>query len=668
MHRLLTTAVLLFSCLPTAVFSMNTDSLYAVLDTVVGDSMKIEQCLEWGDLFGSLEEEEGDFWFQEALDRSEKTGISDLTAQVYCQWADNKLLFGNLETSIEYISEAKKIVTEKSNYKVRNQLMNAEAAYHDEMQNNEQAIQIRLKQIELARQYNDSNSLAAAYHNIGITFYHFEEYEKTDSIINLSREINERTGNLKFLNSNYSMLANVNHALKNYDKALAYNARVLVYYDSIGYTQGKTMITMNIGIVNKDKGNTEAIEYLNKAAALAEKHGYLRWKVFSYRKLTVIYERQGKYKLALDCYDKSVQAKDSLLNEKNINALAALQKEIDDKKIGLLEKDNLLKEQQNAERDLIIEKTNLQLYFSLGMGGLFLVLGIFILRGYQNKRKSNREILAKNEKIEEQRIHLQEQNNDILDSINYAKRLQTAMLPPTKLFEQQLPESFVLYKPKDIVAGDFYWLEPTPQGVCFAAADCTGHGVPGAMVSVVCNTALNRSVREYGLTNPAEILDKTREIVIGEFERSEDEVKDGMDIALCRLESFSDEGATLQYAGAHNPLWIVRNGELLETKANKQPIGKFDVSQPFTSHDIQVQKGDAIYVFSDGFSDQFGSDTEASAQQGGKKYKSGRFKKFLVSISSKPMGEQHRLIEQEFMRWKGDLEQLDDVCVIGVRV
>jgi serine phosphatase RsbU (regulator of sigma subunit) len=275
---------------------------------------------------------------------------------------------------------------------------------------------------------------------------------------------------------------------------------------------------------------------------------------------------------------------------------------------------------------------------------------------------------------------LEEKNQEILDSIAYAKRIQSAILPAAKVVKEYLEESFILYKPKDIVAGDFYWMEtikrkhhsaldaesPNEQIadqvrndgklVLFAAADCTGHGVPGAMVSVVCNNGLNRAVREYGLTEPGEILDKTREIVIQEFEKSEDEVKDGMDIALCSL-----EGNKLKYAGANNPLWIVRNNEIIETKANKQPIGKFRAAQPFITHSFDLELGDTIYLFSDGFVDQFGGDK-------GKKFKAKAFRELLLSIQSQPMEKQKIIIDESFETWRGNLEQIDDVCVIGVRL
>ena len=176
------------------------------------------------------------------------------------------------------------------------------------------------------------------------------------------------------------------------------------------------------------------------------------------------------------------------------------------------------------------------------------------------------------------------------------------------------------------------------------------------MVSVVCNNALNRSVREHGLTEPGDILNKAREIVIQEFEKSEEDVKDGMDIALCSL-----EGNKLKYAGAHNPLWIIRDGEIIETKANKQPIGKFENPEPYKTHEFNLQAGDTLYIFSDGYVDQFGGDK-------GKKLKARAFKELLLSVQSKTMEEQCKIIDQSFETWKGNLEQIDDVCVIGVRV
>ena len=292
-------------------------------------------------------------------------------------------------------------------------------------------------------------------------------------------------------------------------------------------------------------------------------------------------------------------------------------------------------------------------------GGLLLLVSfcIYTFRKYISQRRYTLKLKEEAQiKDREARERLEEKNKEILDSINYAKRIQSAILPSNRAVKAYLKDSFVLYKPKDVIAGDFYWLEYHDNKTYFAAADCTGHGVPGAMISLVCNNALNRSVREYNLTDPGKILDNTKELVVEEFGHSEENVKDGMDIALCCI-----EGNKLKYAGAFNPLWMVRDNKLTKIGADRQPIGSFEYSKPFKSHEIQLKKGDSIYVFSDGFVDQFGGAR-------GKKYKSLKFQDFLLSIQEENMRKQRELLNKEIEDWRGDLEQIDDICIMGVRV
>ena len=193
-----------------------------------------------------------------------------------------------------------------------------------------------------------------------------------------------------------------------------------------------------------------------------------------------------------------------------------------------------------------------------------------------------------------------------------------------------------------------------------AAADCTGHGVPGALVSVICNNGLNRSVREYKITEPGKVLDKTRDLVIEVFEKSDEEVKDGMDISLCGICLKTN---MLQWSGANNPLWIIKKGtrEIIEFKANKQPIGKYAEPKPFTTHNIQLNKDDCIYIFTDGYQDQFGGEK-------GKKFKASKLKELLISIQHENMEKQLDLINNAFETWKGTLEQIDDVTIIGIKM
>lgn len=280
-----------------------------------------------------------------------------------------------------------------------------------------------------------------------------------------------------------------------------------------------------------------------------------------------------------------------------------------------------------------------------------LVFAFFVYLSYRQKRKDNIEITRQKEIIEEK-------NSEVHASITYAKRIQTAILPSDKLLKEVLNNSFILFMPKDIVSGDFYWLQKIENKVLFAVVDCTGHGVPGALVSVIGHNALNRAVKEFGLTNPAAILDKLNFLVEETFESSENEVKDGMDISLCCLDLKTNK---LEWAGANNPIWIINAEGLTEIKGNKQPIGKFINRKPFSVHDIQLQKNDCIYIFTDGLADQFGGPR-------GKKFKHKQIKDLLVQSKSKTPGQQKDTILDELITWKGQLEQVDDICMMGIKI
>jgi serine phosphatase RsbU (regulator of sigma subunit) len=282
-------------------------------------------------------------------------------------------------------------------------------------------------------------------------------------------------------------------------------------------------------------------------------------------------------------------------------------------------------------------------------------------------------VIERTEEINQQKELVEHQNKEILDSINYALRLQKAILPEKEHMDQALKESFVLFKPKDIVSGDFYWISEKPEETLVAAVDCTGHGVPGALVSMVGSNNLDRCVGEFDLRKPSDILDKLKELVVATFESTGDEVKDGMDISLVALAPESSRGnkSVLQYSGANNPLWIIRkdtkppaegeDANVFEIKADKQPIGKFDYGKPFTNHEVEVEKGDCVYIFTDGYADQFGGPL-------GKKFRYKTLKNLLLQIHHLPMSEQRNILDETFEKWKGELAQIDDVCVIGIRV
>ncbi len=282
-----------------------------------------------------------------------------------------------------------------------------------------------------------------------------------------------------------------------------------------------------------------------------------------------------------------------------------------------------------------------------------------------------RQVKERTSEITAQKKVIEEKNKDITDSINYALRIQESTLPPKELKYKLFPDAFVLFKPKDIVSGDFYWFYEVDDLKYIAAADCTGHGVPGALVSIVCTNALNRSLKEFGLRRPDEILNNTRELVLETFEKSSREVKDGMDISLvCLSRNPNTESQTIQWAGANNPIWFIRNGEFGEIEANKQPIGKTEKPAPFTNHVLTLKKGDRFYLFSDGYADQFGGPK-------GKKLKYQQLKDLILAMQNKTMPEQEKFLDQKFEEWKNwpgpdgtpkKINQIDDVLVIGVTI
>lgn len=414
---------------------------------------------------------------------------------------------------------------------------------------------------------------------------------------------------------------------------------------------------------DKNAEQIQKIEKLNKdlklkEAAIKQKEAYLD-------SIQITIEMQKKYSEAmrakLDSNAEQILAKERALKE-------------NDSKLTnqMIELEKARKNFQEIERDMsnTMRLLENQKTFTTIAVLVSLLVAILLIVAYRSSVKQRRQAVIINRQKEEaeiqrdeiqtQHLQLADKNKEITDSITYAKRIQDAMLPPLEIFRENLEKSFIFYLPKDIVAGDFYWMEKIENKIIFAAADCTGHGVPGAIVSVICSNALNRSVREFKLTKPSEILNQTLEIVLDKFDSSDDEVKDGMDIALC---CYNLETHEIEFAGANNPLWVLRKGakEVEEYKADKQPIGKYLKHVPFTNHKTKLNKGDTIYVFSDGYADQFGGEM-------GKKFRSLHFKELLVSIQDHDMKTQKKLVEKAFFGWKGKLDQLDDICVIGFRV
>lgn len=502
-------------------------------------------------------------------------------------------------------------------------------------------IELRTR-MSLAEINQHEGNLEEAFHE----FLKLEEQMKggTDSVL---------------INRLYLLLSNLEMDRKNEQGAVAYAKKA---FDIIpaSNVQLKSFSTIHLarGYLLNDQADS-AIYYGEWAIRIADSLGVQKEQKDLHAFLAEAYKKDGNFELALENLERHLELERdqaSLMSAANISNMEAdLEAERHDLEVAKKNAEVARKEELVKRQDAELARKQIMNYALIIGLTLTVCLIILAYRSYVVKKRDAAEIQLQKEIVEEK-------NREITDSISYAKRIQSAILPPPKLVKSYLNSSFILYKPKDIVAGDFYWMEPKGDTILFAAADCTGHGVPGAMVSVVCNNGLNRAVREYGLTDPGKILDKTREIVISEFEKSEEQVKDGMDIALCSL-SGAEGKHLLKYAGAHNPLWIIRKGanEVEEVKADKQPIGQYANPLPYTTHELELNEGDSIYIFSDGFADQFGGDK-------GKKFKTANFKRLLLSFKDEPIEKQKDLIDKAFEDWMGDLEQLDDVCVIGVKI
>ncbi|TXB65080.1 SpoIIE family protein phosphatase [Vicingus serpentipes] len=282
---------------------------------------------------------------------------------------------------------------------------------------------------------------------------------------------------------------------------------------------------------------------------------------------------------------------------------------------------------------------------------------------------TKREIIARFE-LKKSKHQIEEKNKEITDSINYAKRIQMALIPPESVVKELMPNSFLIYKPKDIVSGDFYWateltttssITDNEKLIVFCVADCTGHGVPGAFMSLIGVKILNQSVKQKNVNSPAQALDYLNNQVFQTVNKHSDKdniVRDGMDAVFCAI---NFKTLKLSYAGANNPIYIIRNGELIQIKADKQPIGSYEKQTPFTNHEFQLQKDDMVYGFTDGYVDQFGGDD-------GKKMKSKRFKEQLILCAKDDVDVQKEKLNRYFEEWKGVYEQLDDVCLIGIKI
>lgn len=516
----------------------------------------------------------------------------------------------------------------------------------------QKALQYHERSLRIRRKINYPKGIAVSLNNMAIVFLNQKKYQKAIGYYNESLAIDLKLNDSIGLADDYNNLGVCYQESKNFRKSEFYQLKSLELRQKLHQTLGIAISNLNLGVIALKTGRLDkAAEHLAEAETIASKLGSKETLKSVYQSQSELGEKTGDFKMAYDRLHLFNDVKAQIANEENIRKQTQeemnyqFDKERENERLSRMREK--LEDKKKAEQTLIIT-------CALALVGIvILVFSIILYRRWKEVKKQKIIIEQKNRQVEEK-------NHEILDSINYAKRIQTAILPSLQLRERVLPAHFVLYEPKDIVAGDFYWLEETRDFIIFAVADCTGHGVPGAMMSVVCHNALNRSVKEFGLRKPGEILDKTREIIVDELSKNQQDVSDGMDISLCSWDKNTNK---ISWSGANNPLWIWKkaSGEMIEIKPNKQPIGKHFDMQPFTSHTLEVEKGDRMYLITDGFADQFGGPES-------KKFKTKTLKNLLIQLSNEKIHHQINTLKSTFVKWKGDLEQIDDVCIMGIEL
>jgi serine phosphatase RsbU (regulator of sigma subunit) len=572
---------------------------------------------------------------------------------------------GEFNKALDYLFESEKLAKKtKDQSALSSCYVNIGLAY-DNQGNNKKALEYYKRSVAIDSLLGDAFNLAIGYNNIGSVYFTAGAYNDALKFHLLAFNLRMKSNNRAGLAESYRNLAMIYLQKKEFGKAEVYFGEAIKMGEDIDDAPALLQTHIEFGNYYLKRNNPEeAVLHFEKAIKLHDEGAYGDMNR-TYDLLAKAWAQKGDYKKAYDYFVIYKTLSDSVNTYENSKELTEHELNAEYEHRQELEQ---LKRNAKEKHDFVIRVAMI-----CGILALLVIVAI-VFRGYRNKKIAN-EILqdrnavitSQHAEIEMQKQEIEEKNKDITDSIHYALRLQNAMLPPQLFLQKHLNEYFILFKPKDIVSGDFYWAhECGNDKFLFAVVDCTGHGVPGSMVSIIANNALNRAVDEFKLVHPADILNKLAELVEEYFNKnSNDEIRDGMDISLCL---YNRKTKQLEFAGANNSLWIVRKNEtyeLVEVKADKQPIGRYEYRKAFTNHIMQMQTGDWVYLHTDGYGDQFGG---PNIDRGGKKFKSNRLKQILTTAGSNPSAEKREELEKTLAEWARGYEQNDDICIMGIRI
>ncbi|MFH2142469.1 MAG: tetratricopeptide repeat protein [Bacteroidota bacterium] len=508
--------------------------------------------------------------------------------------------------------------------------------------------------------------------SIGNVYVETENYEKALQKFRESKNLFLRSGDNFGIASVMTNMGDIFKIKDQIDSAIVYYRNSHEIFQEYNIPSGIVHTFAELAECNYLlKQYPEAIKYCNLSLEQAVIINSNSYKAMIYMLFYKIYYKLNDTGKALEFHVKYAEINDSLFNENKEKIVEELQTKYETEK---KEQQIQLQKTDIEKKEALISKERFQKYGISAIGFLFILLSLVIFRSYRHKKEANIQLSLQNEQIKQQKEEIQaqrdlaaaqrdliaDQKQDITDSIQYAYKIQSAIFPAPEEIILFLKDYFILYKPRDIVSGDFYWINKLDKKIIIIAADCTGHGVPGAFMSMLGFAFLNEIVNKERITSPSRILDRLRENIILALKQHGNlsEQRDGMDVAAITIDM---DNLQMEYSGANNPLYMIRNNELIETKADKMPVSVYPKMNPFSNFSSQLNKNDVIYIFSDGFADQFGG-------KSGKKYKYSKFKELLMSINDKPMKEQEMILNNSFEDWKGNFDQIDDVLVIGIKI
>lgn len=679
------------------------------------DSGKIESSIDFYEQSLKIKKEIGDT-------EGEKVVLNDL-AKV------NTNSF-RYEKALDYYSQSLNISEKKGDKSEISTTLTDIGNIYIETKDFEKSIPFLEKSLNLNNEAGNKKDAASTLNNLGAIYYNLGNYKQAEDYYTKSLSEFESIGEKKQTSVLLNNIGNINYNLEKYTKALEFYEKSLKIRREINYEKGIANSLHNIGNVYVKLNQTnKAIDYYNQSCDIAQKINYNEVIAQNYKALSSVYSKNNDFKKAFEyseLYNKVQNSDIYQIDQKPLTEFInkddsdfSVNKQIEELK-NEIQKQKILSQFESSRRLMEIELKNIELakkeeeyarqqviLYSFILGFiLILVFSIMLYRMYIAKRKANvilaiqkeeifqqkEEIAAQRDEIEQQRDYVIQQRDtiaiqkkEITDSIEYASIIQNSILPPKSIFDNLLNNYFILFKPRDIVSGDFYWITNKHNLTYVVAADCTGHGVPGAFMSMLGVASLNEILNKNQIKlDASNVLNKLRNIVIDSLHQNNENVesKDGMDLSLCVIDK---ENSQIQYAGAYNPLYIVSSqksitvienneekilnselefdkSKLFEIKGDKMPIGVYrQINSDFSNNIIKTINGDSIYIFSDGFTDQFGGDK-------GKKYKNNKFKNLILSSSNLPMQDQKEVLLNEFNNWKGNLNQVDDILIIGIKV